>query len=159
MNSDQDKGKQLEQDVQRLLQDLPEFAAPPAVLSRTMAALDRQPVPRHHIQPWAKWPLSARVLFLALGMATMGLAVFELKALMPEMTTSAIHLTAPLKAGFACFWNAVCALAGAFGLALGQMSRAWIFAGIAMAVVAWIACIGFGTVFVRLASSRAERNL
>ncbi len=158
MNSDKDN-KQLEQDVQRLLQNLPEFSAPPAILARTMAALDRQPAAQHHIQPWAKWPFSARILFLALGMATMGLAVFELKALMPEMTTSAVHFMAPIESGFAWFWNAVCALVGAFELALGQISRAWICAGVAIAVVAWIACIGFGTIFVRLVSPRGERNL
>ncbi len=142
-----------------MLQNLPEFSAPPAILARTMAALDRQPLPLHHIQPWAKWPLSARVLFLTLGMATMGLPVFELQALMPELSASAIHLLAPVKSGFACFWNAVCALGGAGGLALGQMSRAWIYAGIAIVAVAWIACIGFGTIFARLVSPRAGRNL
>ena len=58
---------ELEQEIQKLLQGLPDLAAPPRLLARTMAAINK-PAPGF-IRPWRTWPLSARVGFVVLTLA------------------------------------------------------------------------------------------
>jgi hypothetical protein len=157
MNPEQDPN--LERDVQRLLQDLPDFAAPPTLATRTMAALDRPSRRRRRIQPWTHWPLPAQIAFFAMAIAIIGGAAWTLGMFGPGIVATLKQHFSPVTTGFVCFWNSLRALANAAALTVESMGRGFILICCAAIVVAWVSCIGFGAAVVRYAMPRNDKNL
>ena len=154
MNTELDK--ELETEISQALQGLPNLAAPPGFLRRTMGALE-QPSP-WRLQPWTGWPLAARVAFLVFAVAVVGVAIAGLRVVEPGLLAGASRRLAPLVAGVASLWNAVSALAGALALAVEQLGKGFVLACFVAAAGACAACAGFGTIFVRVVLGRSEKT-
>ena len=149
--------KELETEIDRALQSLPALAAPPGFVTRTLSALDR-PAPRR-IQPWAKWPVSARIAFLIVALSAMAAGLEGLRLIEPGLLAGVWRRLAPVVAGVASFWGVVSALAGAAGLAAQQMGKGFMLACLVAVAGACAVCAGFGTIFVRLALARPGKSL
>jgi len=154
MNTEMEK--ELETEISQALQGLPDLAAPPGFLARTMGALER-PAP-WQLQPWPRWPLFARFAFLVVALAVLALAVAGWRAFEPGLLARTSHRLAPAAAGFASFWNVLSGLAGALTLAVEQLGKGFMLACLVVAAGACAVCAGFGTIFVRLALASPSKN-
>jgi hypothetical protein len=67
-------GKELEKEISKALQGLPDLAAPPGFLTRTMTALE-QPAPWYAVRAWTKWPVPVRIAFSVHALAAVAAAV------------------------------------------------------------------------------------
>jgi hypothetical protein len=144
-----DLEKELERDISRVLQGLPDLAAPAGLLTRTMTALE-QPAHRHG-RSWTKWPLSLRIGFLGCGLAGVAAIIVGSGAAEPGLASAASHYTAPLAVTLSCSWKAVNALAGAGLLAVEHLGKGILLACLVAGAGAWVFCAGLGTVLFRLA--------
>ncbi len=148
--------KELERQISRAMQGLPDLAAPPGFLARTMGALEK-PAP-WRLKPWTVWPLFGRIAFLVLALTTVAVALAGWRAAEPGLLAGASQRLAPAVAGVTSFWNVLSGLAGALTLAVEQLGRGFLLACLLAAAGASAVCAGFGTVFVRLALARSEKN-
>jgi hypothetical protein len=148
--------QELETEIGRALQSLPDLAAPPGFLTRTMGALEK-PAP-WRLRPWARWPSSARVAFLVFALAAAAGAVAELRAVEPGLLAAAAGRLAPVAAGAACFWHVAGALADAATLAVEHLGKGFMLGCVVAAAGACAVCAGFGTIFVRLAQAGPRKN-
>jgi hypothetical protein len=154
MNTEMEK--ELEIEISRALQGLPDLAAPPGFLARTMGALE-QPSP-WRLQPWTGWPLFARIAFLVVALGAAAAAVEGWRVVGPGLLAEASHRLAPAVASLASFWNVLSGLAGALTLAAEQLSKGFMLACLVAAAGACAVCAGFGTIFVRLALAGPRKN-
>jgi hypothetical protein len=149
--------QELETEIGRALQGLPDLAAPPGLLSRTMAALE-QPAPRH-LRTWAKWPVSVRIAFFAMALAAVVAVVLGWSAFAPGLFAAACRGLAPAASTVKCCWNVLGALAGAVALAVEHLGTGFMLACLVVAAGTCAMCAGFGTILVRFALARPGRNL
>jgi membrane protein implicated in regulation of membrane protease activity len=148
--------KELETQIGLALQALPDLAAPPGLLARTMSALE-QPVP-WPARPWAKWPASARIAFFIFALAAVAAAFVAWRALEPGLLAAVSRRLAPAASDVKCLWNIFGALAGAVVLVVEHLGNGFMLACLAVVAAACAVCAGFGTIFVRLALARPGRN-
>ncbi len=154
MNSDLDQ--ELEQEISRELQGLPDLAAPPGLLTRTMKAVER-PAPWHK-RSWNQWPVSVRTAFIVFALAAVLAAVLGWRAVEPGVLAAASRRFAPAAAGVECLWNFLSAVAGAMALAVEYLGKGFMLACLAAVAVACATCAGLGAIFVRLALARPGRT-
>jgi hypothetical protein len=88
-----------------------------------------------------------------------------LAAAFPQLRALGTGLFGPIaarlaqwRAGLECLWNAAGVLAGAVTPILNHLGKGVILPCILVVVLAYAACVGFGTVFVRLALSGSKKN-
>ncbi|HEY3853263.1 MAG TPA: hypothetical protein VGO67_02595 [Verrucomicrobiae bacterium] len=156
MNPDFDD-PQLESEIDRQLKDLPELIAPRSLVPRTMQLI-AQLAAVWQSRSWSTWPMSIRAAFIVVSVALLaatvpGLRAFEQNLLVP-MFAKLNHWGASSE----WIWNAATALASAGTAIVNHASKGIIFSCVLAIVLAYAACIGFGTVFVKLALSDAKKN-
>ena len=148
--------QKLEKEISQALQGLPDLAAPSGFLARTMRALEK-PAP-WYASSWSQCPLLLRVAFFSMTCGVVAAAVVGWDAIEPGLLAAISHGLAPAVSGVKCFWDVVCALAGAAALTAQHLGKIYILAGVVAVLGAAGACAGFGTFFIRLASPRPGRN-
>ena len=134
-------------------EDLPDLAAPPGFLARTMSTLEKS-------APWAerawmRWPRPVRILALVLAFAV---ACIGWRAAEPGLLAAASRHLAPAASGVESFWNALTALMGALALAVEHLGQGFMLACLAAVAVACALCAGLGTMLVRLILARPGKN-
>jgi hypothetical protein len=149
--------KELEMEIGRALRGLPDLAAPPGLLTRTMTALEH-PAP-WHARAWTKWPVPARIAFLVLALAAVAAAIMGWRAVEPGLLAAASRHLAPVAGGVSSFWKVLSALAGAVALTAQHLGKGFMLACLVAAMGAWAFCAGLGTILVRFAFARPGRNL
>jgi hypothetical protein len=155
MNPDFDN--QLEAEIDRQLKDLPELAAPQSLIPRLMDAVARPTAP-WHARPWYAWPAGMRAAYLILALGILAGAMPAWHAIGPGLVGPMAARLSHWGAGAQCLWNAAGALAGAAAMVLSHLGRGIILSCAAVMVIAYAACVGFGTVFVRLALARPVKS-
>jgi hypothetical protein len=138
------------------LQELPDLAAPPALLTRTMNALE-QPAPWHK-RSWTAWPLSVRIAFFAFVLAAAAAALVEWRLVEPALRTAASRRLAAAATDVKSFWNVLSALAGPVVQAVEHLGKVFMLACLAAAAGACAVCAGLGTILVRLTRARPKSN-
>lgn len=149
--------KQLEAEIDRQLKDLPDLAAPPNLMSRTMNVIARPAAP-WHARPWSAWPAGLRAAYLVLTLGALAGAFPEWRAVGPGLFGAMTARLAHWRAGVECLWNAVGVLTGAVAPILDHLGKGVTLSCVLVVLLAYLACIGFGTVFVRLALSGSRKS-
>ncbi|MGA2748264.1 MAG: hypothetical protein ABSG59_05760 [Verrucomicrobiota bacterium] len=152
MNPEQER--QLEREIDRLLKELPDLPAPAGLISRTMDAIARTPPARG----WAAWPATWRTAYLALACGMLAAIFVGVLAVEPGIMAALRHPLARWAGGVECLWNALGALAGAAALVAEHLGNGFWLAALVMGLVAYAACVGLGTLFVRLALAKTRRE-
>lgn len=146
-----DAEKQLETEITKALEGLPDLAAPSDFAARTMTALCSAAPRRFPI--WSQWPLPLRIAFIIVAVAAVTGVFAELRLVQPELMTAIsrhLHSTAAAIAGLE-------KMASALEVGIERLGRIFIVACMVAAAGACAACAGFGTIFVRLLA-RPENN-
>jgi hypothetical protein len=147
----------LEAEIDRQLRDLPDLAAPTDLIPRTMNAIAHPAAP-WHARPWSSWPAALRVAYLVVASAALAAAIPGWRAVRPSLFGPMTAWLAHWRPGVECLWNAMSALAGALPAILDHFGKGVILSCLAVVVLGYVACVGFGTVFVRLALSEPRKN-
>ena len=153
MNSDYE-GK-LAAEIDRALKALPELQAPPTLVRRVSAALERRRALPWYRLSWQAWPAPVRtaaMVILAAFFATLCFGAWMLPE--TEGYTLATRQAAGWLSGFATLWNTLAALGGALARVVQGIDRGFLLGCLAALALAWGMCLGLGTACVRLALAR-----
>jgi hypothetical protein len=149
--------KQLEAEIDRQLKDLPDLAAPRNLIPRTMNRIARPAAP-WHARPWSEWPAGLRAAYLVLTLGGLAAVFSGWRAVGPALSGPMVARFAHWRAGVECLWTAVGALTGAVTVVLDHLGKRIVLPCVLVVVLAYAACVGFGTVFVRLAMSGSRKH-
>ncbi len=145
---------QLEAQMDRELKSLPRLTAPATLSPRIMAAIAaRTTAPWYH-RPWPTWPVPLRATALVLLLAAFG----GLCAAGSEALTATAGVAAGWFEGISVFWKAAGVLWGAVSLALKSLGPAFLIGMSLLLLLCYAACMGLGTICVRLGYARVERG-
>jgi hypothetical protein len=153
MESDYEKKLALE--IDRELKGLPELRAPASLAARVMATIEHPIELPWYRCAWQNWPTPIQVAAMGILFAFLGALSYGAW----ELTYSAGFALALQKvghwfSGISAIWNAANAICGAFVLAIKQQGSGFLIAAVAAVALAWAACFGLGTVYVRIAFAR-----
>jgi hypothetical protein len=147
----------LEQQIDRVFQGWPELAAPPTLLRRTMAALEKPA--QIDDKSWNKWPIAGRIGFLALAAIALAAVVVGWRSGAPGLLALAQHSLAPFASGLKCMWDVMVALTSTAAVLAEHLGRWFILAVVVSLASGCAVCAGCGTIFVRLALARPVKSL
>jgi|GEM_PF-779341 len=148
----------LEQAIDRELKALPELSAPATLSAQVMARIQIKAAPaaRH---AWTSWSLPARVGSLVAMLALFsGLCFASWWAWRGAGNGPAAQELAGWGSGLGVVLKTAGAILDATLLALRQLGRGFLIAGLVIVVCNYLACVGLGTVAVRFALTRIRRN-
>jgi hypothetical protein len=153
MNENQNS--RLEAAVDRELKALPNLRAPQRLLTRVMAVIEQRAVLPWYRRAWQTWPVSLRLasmLFLLVAFA--GLCFGSWQLVHAPVVASAVSIASGWVRILSTAWSTLGVLANALALAFKSLGPLAFF-GIGMALLlGYATCIGFGTLYVRLAFAR-----
>jgi hypothetical protein len=152
-----DDDADLEARIDRCLKDLPNLAAPPGLIARTLNAL-AQPAPSPwYARPWVEWPVAARATVLVLTLAAVAAGVAGWRAVAPGLSAVVVPPVNHAMAVGAGVWRALGALAAAVPVVAQHFGSGIMFACLVVGAIAYTSCIGFGTLVVRFAFARERK--
>lgn len=153
MNSDYEK--QLETGIQRELVGLGDLQAPPAMTARILRAVERHSVRPWYRRAWQTWPPALQVASLAGLTAVFGLLCFGSWELVQSPGfTSTTHEVGGWFNLVSVAWNVANALVRAITVAIESLGPLAIAGIILVLLTCYAACVGAGTVYMRLAFVR-----
>lgn len=148
--------RELEEQIGRALHGLPDLAAPPTLVTRTMNALQKPAANPALI--WNKWPASVRAGFFVLASLMLVAAVIGWRAGAPGLLAAIHPGLAFIMSGVKCVWDVSGALMAAAALEAQHLGRIFMLACLLAVAGACALCAGCGTIFVRLALARPVKS-
>jgi hypothetical protein len=153
-----DYERQLEERIDCGLKGLPELQAPPALSGRIMAAVRHRAERPWYRRPWQAWPLALRAASLAIVLALFGGLCWGTSELGHSLASaSGFQSLAGQAAGLGLFLRTLGVLGDATILSLRHLGTGWLAAIFTALFLVYVACVGLGTVSLRLAMARSDK--
>ena len=153
-----DYNQRLEQSIHRELRELPDLIAPATITNRVMSALARQESAVWWRRSWETWPVAIRAAaFVLLAAIFVGLCFGSRELWDTTAVLAARHQIANLFEGLSALWGTVLVLGRAVVLVVEKLGTGFMVACLTLAAFSYLACVGLGTMAVRLASSHRRR--
>ena len=151
----ENKNSQLEAAVDRELKALPNLRAPQTLLPRVMAVIEQRAGLPWYRRAWQTWPLPLQaVSMLVLLVAFAGLCLGSWQLVHAPAVASATSEASGWFRMLSTTLSTLGVLANALALAVRSLGPL-VLLGIMMALLlGYAACVGFGTLYVRLAFAR-----
>ncbi len=148
----------LEKAVDRELKRLPELTAPRTLVPRVLARIERQASPRWYRRSWPTWSPALRAASLAVLLALFGGLCFGgWQWSESETVAAATRRIGGWFSQFGVAWETLRVLLTTAVLVAKQFGPAFIAACLVAAALSYAACVGLGTMVVRIALPRAGR--
>ena len=143
--------KQLEAEIHRELQGLPELPAPPTLASRVMAAIEHRAQVPWYRRSWQAWPVPLQAAGMAVLLVFFGALCFVGWRLPQLESVSAIsRALGAACSSLAVVWRGLNLLVAVLASTVLRLGPGLLVAWLAAAVLAYAACVAFGTWYVRL---------
>ena len=153
MNPDYEK--QLEASVGRELNALGELHAPPALARRVMSAISQRAAAPWYRRAWQTWPVSLQAASLAILLALFGGICFGVMNLSQAANGSpAAHEASQWFAWLGLVWKTIGVLGNAITVAIRHLGMGFVIGCVLVLAMAYAACFGVGTAYVRFAMGR-----
>jgi len=150
--------QQLAERIDCELKALPELLAPPALAGRILSAVARRAARPWYRQSWQAWPAPVQAATVPLLLALGGVLCWGIFAL--ARTLAAVpafqQLTANV-AGLRVIWRTLSVLGDAAILCCRQVGPGVFACILAALFLAYAACVGLGTLSLRLAIARTDK--
>jgi hypothetical protein len=144
--------RELERVVDRVLKKLPEFEAPKSMVRNVTAALQARAATPWYRKPWQTWSLPLQVACLGLLFGAFGglcFGVIQLTEL--EGLSELVEELAHWKGGLFAVFHVLEVLTQSAFLIFKQLGTGVMLGCLAALGISYAACIGLGTLWVRLA--------
>jgi hypothetical protein len=146
---------QLEAAVDRELKVLPNLRAPKTLLPRVMAVIEQRAGFPWYRRAWQTWPLPLQaVSMLVLLVAFAGLCLGSWELVHTPAVASATSEASGCFRMLSTTLSTLGVLANALALAVRSFGPLVLFGIIMALLLGYAACVGFGTLYVRLAIAR-----
>lgn len=153
MNSDYEK--QLAASVQRELNTLGELSAPGGLAARIMGSILQRAAAPWYRRAWQTWPRPQRIVALAVMLTLFaGLCVGSWQFGQSDLLADTLGLIGERLSVLNVLWGAMSALGNAMTLAIQSIHPLVMIGGAVVMLACYAACMGLGTVCVRLAWAR-----
>ena len=153
MNPEEEK--QLEAEISRLLQDLPELSAPGSLVERTLAAIDQRAAAPWHRQPWTAWPAAWRAASLALLLGFFGgLCAVPWEVAHSQWLAEATQRLTERFFWVGAAWSVAESLFQAAVVVVKHMDSRIAIGALIVATCVYLACIGVGSAVARFTLAR-----
>lgn len=153
MNPDYEK--QLEAAIDRELKGLGELPAPATLVSRVMRAVEQRAGRPWYRRAWQTWPAPLRAASLAALLVVFGGICFGVVGLSQAASASApAHQLGGWLASVGAVFKTLGVLAEAVVLAVRHLGMVLLIGCIVGIALAYAACLGLGTAWMRLALAR-----
>lgn len=153
MNSDYEK--QLAASVQRELNTLGELSAPGGLAARVMGIIQQRAGAPWYRRAWQTWPRPQRIVALAVMLTLFaGLCVGSWQFGQSDLLADTLGLIGERLSVLNVLWGAMSALGNAMTLAIQSIHPLVWMGGALVLLGCYVACVGLGTVCVRLAWAR-----
>lgn len=153
MNSDYEK--QLAASVQRELNTLGELSAPGGLAARIMGSIQQRAAAPWYRRAWQTWPRPQRIVALAVMLTLFaGLCVGSWQFGQSDLLADTLGLIGERLSVLNVLWGAMSALGNAMTLAIQSIHPLVMIGGAVVLLACYAACMGLGTVCVRLAWAR-----
>ncbi len=150
MNSEIEK--QLAASVQRELNTLGELAAPSGLAARIMGTIQQRAAAPWYRRAWQTWPFPQRAAALAVMLALFaGLCVGSWQFGQSDLLADTLGSIGERLSLVNVLWGALGALGNAITLAIQSIHPLVWIGGALVMLACYAACVGLGTVCVRLA--------
>ena len=151
----EDEHPQLEAAVDRELKALPNLRAPQTLLPRVMAVIEQRAVLPWYRRAWQTWPQPLRVVsMLILLVAFGGLCFGSWQLVHAPAVASATSEASGWFRMLSRTLSTLGVLANALALAVRSLGPLALFGIMIALLLSYAACVGFGTLYVRLAFAR-----
>ncbi|MEW6158630.1 MAG: hypothetical protein AB1813_14450 [Verrucomicrobiota bacterium] len=153
MNSDPSKEHELEQLIDRELHKLQDLSAPSTLLPRVLAAIQLRALPWWQ-RPWLTWPVPFKLISLVLFLSITSLAVYGGWLVwngggQTVVAENSNRLLQPvLQLG-----EVLNILGKALWLLVSSINRTWLLITASVMFLAYLSCVGLGTLCFRFATS------
>jgi hypothetical protein len=146
---------QLEAAVDRELKALPNLRAPQRLLPRVMAVIEQLAESPWYRRAWQTWPLPLRaVSMLVLLVAFAGLCIGSWQLVHAPAVASAMSEASGCFRMLSTILSTLGVLANALALAVRSLGPLVLFGILVALLLGYAVCVGFGTLYVRLAFAR-----
>jgi len=144
--------KQLEAEIQREFDQLPQLHAPASLARRVAAAIEQASLLPWYRKPWELWPTPLRIGTLVFLLGCFGGLCFASWQLTRVAGFSAaLQEVGEVFSGATALWNAVTALVTTLLLVIKHLGTGFLI-GIGLIIAAgYAACLSVGTLFYRMA--------
>lgn len=151
MNNDTDS--RLDAALGAELKKLPFPSAPPALISRVLALVEARARLPWWQRTWWDWPLAAKATFVLLGLAVVALLsgssvlLGDVGAQYSDSVTSKLDI-------FSSVWNLLPVFLDVAEALWNKLAQPYVMYLVALALMAYVVCIGASTLFLRVAAQR-----
>jgi hypothetical protein len=147
--------KTLEDLIHRELSKLPERPAPETLVPRVLAKVQARQQKRWWQRPWPQWPWAAQLASLPLMLASVAAALFAVSVLWKLLLGYTDLLTVSQAVeSMADVWDFFGVLGNAALMVARSVGQQWLLLALFVPVSMYLACVGLGTLWYRLALSR-----
>lgn len=149
--------KQLEAAIDRELRELGELPAPARLTSRIMGAIEQRSAQPWYRGAWQTWPAPMQaVSLMAFVVVFGGISYGVVELFQTASATSSAHQVVGWLSGSAALFKSIGVLGEALVLATRHFGMTILIGCVAGIVLAYAACFGLGTAWVRLAMVRRQ---
>jgi len=153
-----DYERQLEERIDCGLKALPELQAPPALAERIMSVVRLRAERSWYRRPWQAWPGALRAVSLPIVLALFGGLSWGATELAHGLASaSAIQSLTGAAAGLGLCLRTLGVLGAAAILSLQHLGAGWLVVIFTALFLVYVACVGLGTVSLRLAMARSDK--
>jgi len=153
-----DYEQQLAERIDCELKALPELQAPPALTGRILAAVTRRAALPWYRRSWQAWPAPVQTASVTVLLALGGGLCWGVFALARALAAApAIQNLAASAAGLRVIWRTLGVLGDAAILCCRHVGPVALAGVLAALFLVYAACIGLGTLSLRLATVRPEK--
>lgn len=154
-----DYEKQLEERIDCELKDLPELQAPPALAARIMSAVRHRAARPWYRRSWQAWPVTFQAASLPILLAMFGGLCWSVSALAHRVASvPAVQQVAGGIAGLRVFLRTLNVLGDAVILSFRHFGMGYLAVVFIALFLVYAACVGLGTLSLRLATARSDNN-
>ncbi|NOS71881.1 MAG: hypothetical protein HOP33_18365 [Verrucomicrobia bacterium] len=149
--------KQLEASVRRELDSLSELPAPPALANRIMRVIKQRAAAPWYRRAWPTWPLALRTTSLVVLLGAFGGLCFGAWEL--NQVGTGQSLFGGWFADACALWRTLGVLVNVVSTFISRLGTGVIATGFALMFATCVACIGLGSVCVRMAMRPAMNRI
>jgi hypothetical protein len=154
----EDHHQELEEVIQREVDQLPNLQAPLTLIPRVLAAIQAQEQAPWWRQPWVNWPSGYRMASLVAVVGVIGAALYGAQLGSQTIGNAVSRDVGGWLSVVSLITDAIVTLANAAFVVVRSLQKPWMLAGLGFLTFVYLGCVGIGTLCFQLTFNNANRS-